>query len=96
MTEQEQQELETLRQEKRQRLQQQRAQAALETAGVPQSFAALLAGTDDSDTDRRTADFCAAYQAALAEDIRQRLPQQPPVVTPPVPQRPRRGIQRIR
>ena len=33
---------------------------------------------------------------ALAEDIRHRLPQQPPVVTPPAPQRPRRGIQRIR
>ena len=43
MTEQEQQELEMLRKEKRQRTQQQRAQAALETAGVPASFAALLA-----------------------------------------------------
>ena len=60
MTEQEQQELEMLRKEKRQRTQQARA------------------------------------QAALAEDIRGRLPQQPPVVTPPAPQRPRRGIQRIR
>lgn len=96
MTEQEQQELEMLRKEKRQRTQQARAQAALETAGVPASFAALLAGEDDGDTDQRAADFCAAYQAALAEDIRHRLPQQPPVVTPPAPQRPRRGIQRIR
>lgn len=96
MTEQEQQELEMLRKEKRQRTQQARAQAALETAGVPASFAALLAGEDDGDTDRRAADFCAAYQAALAEDIRGRLPQQPPVVTPPAAPRPRRGIQRIR
>ena len=64
MTEQEQQELEMLRKEKRQRTQQQRAQAALEVAGVPASFAALLAGEDDNDTDRRAKDFCAAYQAA--------------------------------
>ena len=60
MTEQEQQELEMLRKEKRQRTQQARA------------------------------------QAALAEDIRGQLPQQPPVVTPPAAPRPRRGIQRIR
>ena len=93
MTEQEQQELEMLRKEKRQRTQRQRAQA---TAGVPVSFAALLAGEDDGDTDQRARDFCAAYQAALAEDIRGRLPQQPPVVTPPAAPRPRRGIQRLR
>ena len=96
MTEDEKRELETLRQEKMQRAQQARARAALETAGVPVSFASLLAGGDDEDTDRRAQDFCAAYQAALAEDVRKRLPQQPPVVTPPAPKRARRGIQRIR
>lgn len=96
MTEDEKKELETLRQEKLQQVQQTRARAALETAGVPVSFAPLLAGGDDGDTDQRTQDFCAAYQAALAEDVRKRLPQQPPVVTPPAPKRARRGIQRIR
>ena len=96
MTEEEKQELETLRQEKHQRTQQTRAQAVLETAGVPASFAPLLVGADDQDTDQRAAQFCTAYQAALAEDVRRRLPQQPPVVTPPAPQRIRRGIQRIR
>lgn len=54
MTEEEKQELEALRQEKRQRTQQARALAALESAGVPGSFAALLAGADDADTDQRT------------------------------------------
>lgn len=96
MTEEEKKELEALRAEKRQRMQQARARSALETAGVPVSFASLLAGDGDADTDKRTEDFCAAYQAALAEDVRKRLPQQPPVVTPPAPKRPRRGIQRIR
>lgn len=96
MTEEEKKELETLREEKRQRTQQARAQAALETAGIPAAFASLLAGGDDADTDKRTQDFCAAYQTALSEDVRKRLPQQAPVVTPPAPQRPRRGIQRIR
>lgn len=96
MTDEEMQELETLRQEKHRQTQQARAQAALETAGVPVSFASLLAGTDDEDTDRRTERFCAAYQAALAEDVRKRLPQQPPVVTAPVPQRAKRGVRRIR
>ncbi|MBP3509415.1 capsid assembly scaffolding protein Gp46 family protein [Oscillibacter sp.] len=96
MTEDEKKELEVLRREKQQRLQRDRARAALETAGVSVSFASLLAGSDDSDTDQRTQDFCAAYQEALAEDVRKRLPQQPPVVTPPAPKRARRGIQRIR
>ena len=96
MTEEEKQELETLRREKHQRTQQARAQAALEAAGVPQSFAVLLVGADDHDTDKRAEQFCAVYQAALAEDIRKRLPQQPPVVTPPTPKRVKRGIQRIR
>ena len=96
MTEDEMRELEALRAEKHQRTQQARAQAALDSAGVPTAFAALLTGTDDADTDRRTEQFCAAYQAALAEDIRKRLPQQAPLVTPAVTQRPRRGIQRIR
>ena len=96
MTEEEKRELETLREEKRQQLQQARAREALETAGVPMAFAALLAGKDDGDTDKRTQDFCVAYQAALSEDVRKRLPQQTPVVTPPKPRRARRGIQRIR
>ena len=96
MTEDEKKELEFLREEKRQREQQARARATLETAGVPVSFAVLLAGEDDSDTDQRANDFCAVYQAALAEDLRKRLPQQPPVLMPSAPKRPRRGIQRIR
>ena len=96
MTEDEKQELETLREEKRQRVQQARARKLLEDAGLPVSFASLLAGGDDGATDQRTQDFCAAYQAALSEDVRKRLPQQAPVVTPPAPQRPRRGIQRLR
>ena len=96
MTEEEKQELEALRKEKHQRTQETRAKSALESAGVPGSFAALLVGEDDGDTDQRSARFCAAYQAALAEDIRGRLPQQAPVVTPPAPKRARRGIQRIR
>ena len=96
MTEEEKQELETLRQEKHQRTQTQRAEAALTQAGVPASFASLLVGRDDADTDAKTAQFCAAYQAALNEDVRSRLPAAPPVVTAPTPQRPKRGIQRIR
>ena len=96
MTEEEKQELEALRQEKHQRTQTERAHAMLEVAGVPTNFAALLIGADDADTDSKTAQFCAAYQAALSEDVRRRLPQQAPVMTPPAPQRARRGIQRIR
>ena len=97
MTEEEKQELEALRQEKRQRVQTQRAETALAQAGVPGTFAPLLAGADDNATDEKTRQFCAAYQSALAEDIRRRLPESAPVVTPPAPaQRPRRGIQRIR
>lgn len=96
MTDEEKQELETLRQEKRQRTQTARAEAALTQAGVPAAFAALLAGGSDEDTDQRAQEFCAAYQAALAEDVRQRLPQQAPIITPPAPRRPRRGVQRIR
>ena len=96
MTEEEKQELETLRKEKHQRTQTERAKAALETAGVPSSFAPLLIGADDGDTDARTAQFCSAYQSALTEDVRRRLPQQAPTVMAPAPQRARRGIQRIR
>lgn len=96
MTEEEKKELENLREEKRQRVQQARARKTLEAAGIPVSFASLLAGGDDAATDQRTQDFCVAYQAALSEDVRKRLPQQPPVVTPPEPRRARRGIQRIR
>ena len=96
MTEEEMRELEALRQEKHQRTQQARAQTTLEAAGVPASFAPLLVGANDGDTDKKAEQFSAAYQAALAEDVRRRLPQQPPVVTPPAPQRARRGVQRIR
>ena len=95
MNEEEKQELETLRAEKLRREQVERARAALERGGVPQSFAPLLAG-GDGDTDRRTEEFRAAYQASLAEDVKSRLPASAPVVTAPLPQRPRRGIRRLR
>ena len=93
MNEEEKQELETLRAEKFRREQVERARAALERGGVPQSFAPLLAGGDDGDTDRRTEEFRAA---SLAEDVKSRLPASAPVVTAPLPQRPRRGIRRLR
>lgn len=96
MTEEEKQELEALRLEKHQRTQTERARAMLEVNGVPGSFAALLIGSDDADTDEKTRQFCTTYQAALSEDVRKRLPREAPVLTPPVPQRARRGIQRIR
>lgn len=96
MTEEEKQELETLRMEKQQRTQRERAQAALEAAGVSGSFAALLAGADDRDTDQRAEQFCAAYQAALAEDVCRRLPKQAPEVASPTPRRAERGVRRIR
>ena len=96
MTEEEKQELEALRAEKHHRLQTERAKTALETAGVPAAFAPLLAGGDDGDTDEKVTAFCAAYQSALSEDVKRRLPQHPPVMTPPAPHRARRGIQRIR
>lgn len=70
MNEEEKQELETLRAEKLRREQVERARAALERGGVPQSFASLLAGGDDGDTDRRTEEFRAAYQASLAEGVK--------------------------
>ena len=96
MTEEEKQELEALRAEKHHRQQSERARTALEAAGVPAAFASLLVGTDDADTDARVAQFNTSYQAALSEDVRRRLPAAPPVVTAPAPQRPRRGIQRMR
>ena len=96
MTDEEKMELEALRAEKHNREQTERARAALSTAGVSVGFVALLIGTDDADTDRRVQNFCAAYQESLAEDIKKRLPEQTPTLTAPLPQRPRRGIQRIR
>lgn len=96
MTEEEKKELEALRREKRQRAQQSRAQAALEAAGVPASFAPLLAGMDDGDTDKRAKAFCSVYQAALQEDVKKRLPQSAPVVEAPAPRRAERGVRRIR
>ena len=96
MTEEEKQELETLRAEKNRRVQTERASRILEEAGIPTPFAALLVGADDADTDQRTEVFRSVYQEALAEDVRRRLPQQSPVVSVPARQRPRRGIQRLR
>ena len=96
MTDEEKKELEELRAEKHNREQTERARAALSTAGVSESFAALLIGGDDADTDRRVQDFCAAYQSSLTRDIQKRLPEQPPTITAPMPQRPKHGIQRIR
>ena len=96
MTEEEKQELEALRAEKHQRLQTERARTALEAAGVPAAFAPLLVGGDDAGTDGNVAAFCSAYQTALREDVQKRLPAAAPVVTPPVAQRARRGIQRVR
>lgn len=96
MTEEEKKELEALRAEKHQRTQTERARAGLTQAGVPGAFAPLLVGGDDADTDERTRQFCAAYQEALAEDVRKRLPEKAPVVTAPAPQRARRGVQRLR
>lgn len=97
MNEEQMQELETLREEKRLRTQQERAANVLDQAGVPADFAALLAGKDDDDTDRRAAAFCTAFQKAMSDGIRQRLPQQPPQMTGAAPApRPRRGVQRLR
>lgn len=96
MTEEEKQELEALRREKQERVQRERAAEALAGAGVPVSFAPLLAGADDGGTDQRTAAFCAAYQEALAEEVRRRLPGRAPDLTPPAPRRAERGVRRIR
>lgn len=96
MTEEEKRELETLRREKRQRAQEARARAALEAAGISPDFAALLAGEDDAGTDRRAEAFRAAYQSALAEDVKKRLPEGPPALEAPAPRRAERGIRRIR
>lgn len=97
MNEEQMQELETLREEKRLRTQQERAANALDQAGVPADFAALLAGKDDDDTDQRAARFCAAFQQAMADGIRQRLPLKAPQMTDAAPApRPRRGVQRLR
>ena len=72
MNEEEKQELETLRAEKLRREQVERARAALERGGVPQSFASLLAGGDDGDTDRRTEEF----RAEAIEKLRAIIGQQ--------------------
>lgn len=96
MTDEEMKELEALRLEKHQRTQEARAQAALAQAGVSAAFAALLVGGSDEETDERTARFCAAYQEALVEDVRKRLPQEAPAVLPLEPHRVKRGVRRIR
>ena len=87
MTDEEKMELEALRAEKHDREQTERARAALGAAGVSAGFAALLV---------RVQDFCAAYQSSLSEDIKKRLPERSPTLTAPLPQRPKRGVQRIR
>lgn len=96
MTEEEKKELEMLRQEKQRQMQQARAREALKTAGVPDSFAPLLAGTDNGDTDKRAETFCAAYQAALAEAVQKRLPDCAPVMEAAPSRRVERGVRRIR
>lgn len=96
MTDEEMQELETLRREKAAREQTQRAKAALDTARVPAEFATLLIGENDDDTDNRTSAFITTYQSALSQDVRSRLPETAPMVTPPMPKRAKRGIQRLR
>ena len=96
MNEQEREELETLRREKRMREQEQRAKSALEEAGVPLSFAPLLSGQDDADTDRRTKDFCQVYAQALTNDIKSRLPKEARVVSDAPAPRPHRGVRMVR
>lgn len=96
MTDEEKKELEALRAEKHSREQTERAKTALGAAGISAGFASLLIGSDDADTDRRVQAFCAAYQSSLTEDIKKRLPEQPPIIAAPLPQRPKRGIQRLR
>lgn len=96
MTDEEMKELEALRAEKRSREQTQRASEALNRAGVPQEFANVLIGVNDAETDQKVQSFCAVYQSKLSDDIKKRLPEQPPVITAPAPKRPRRGIQRLR
>lgn len=96
MTDEEMKELKQLRSEKRSREQTQRASDALQKAGVPQEFASILVGSDDGETDKKVQSFCAVYQSKLSSDIRKRLPEQPPAMTSPLPQRPKRGVQRLR
>lgn len=96
LTSEELQELETLREEKRRREQTQRAEKALDASDIPLSFAALLAGRDDTETDGRVKAFCETYQQTLSQDIRKRLPTEPTVMHIPTIARIRRGIVRIR
>lgn len=96
MTEEEKQELEAFRREKREQVQRERAAAVLEAAGIPVSFAPLLTGEDDAGTDARTEVFRGVYHDVLEEEIRRRLPQEPPAMTPPSSRRAERGVRRIR
>lgn len=96
MTDEEMKELEQLRAEKCSREQTQRASDALGKAGVPQEFAPVLIGADDGETDKKVQSFCAVYQTKLSDDIKKRLPAQPPAMTAPLPQRSKRGVQRLR
>lgn len=95
MTDEERQELETLRAEKLAREQTARATAALAEAGVSAGFAALLTGRDDADTDARVAEFCEAYRASLSSDISARLPDRAPTLASPPPARVERGVKRL-
>ena len=74
MTDEERQELEALRAEKHSREQTERAKSALTAAGIPQSFAHLLVGSDDADTDLGVRYFCGAYLASVSVEIKTRLP----------------------
>lgn len=96
MTDEELQELDELRREKHLRTQHERARQALEAAGISAAFSDFLIGEDDTATDQRAEAFISAYQAAISDDVRRRLPQQSPVLTPPAPCRGKRGIQRVR
>lgn len=96
ITNEEMQELTALREEKRKRVQTERAADTLKNAGIPQAFAALLIGADDADTDARVTSFCRTYQDTLTQDIRKRLPAEAPVLTSPQPARAKRGIVRVR
>lgn len=97
LTREELQELTVLREEKRVREQTARAAETLKAAGIPQDFAKILTGADNTDTDARVKIFCETYQQTLSQDIRKRLPlNAPPVLRASTPTRPKRGIVRVR
>lgn len=96
MTDEEKQDLEALRKEKDRCTHEQRVQKILEAAGISSPFADLLAGSNAVDTGKQRKRCCPAYQAVLAENIRFRLPEKPPVVTSIMSAWLSRDTQRIR